>query len=555
VLEEIGGTSGTRAKIASLAAYLADLQDDDLRWACTFLSGAPFPAGDPRRLMVGWAALADILLDLTRISPDELKATYLRFGDLGAAAADVLGRYPPAPPLFPRPVTLRRVAETFGAIAAAQGRSSRRSKMAAVRALLLDATPLEVKYLIRIVTSDMRVGLREGLLLAGIAAAFGREPGQVRRAALLVADLGEVAAQARAGTLDRAALQVGRPFRFMLASPVSTPADALTDAPELLVEDKYDGIRVQVHRAGTRLWLFTRTLDDVTAAFPELRPPLEALGGEYILDGEIIAWKGTRPLGFSRLQQRLQRRDPGPLLREIPVVLIAFDLLHHGGRDRLADPLAARRAALEGLPWGDNVRLSTARVARAPEDLEARFQEARGAGHEGIVMKRLDGPYEPGRRGRWWLKWKPGVATLDVVVVAAEFGHGKRAGVLSDYTFAVRDGGRLVTIGKAYSGLTDAEIARLTEWFRAHTVRDLGAARLVEPRIVLEVGFDAVTVSDRHDSGFALRFPRIVRIRDDKPVAEINTLDDVRVLHAQLARRAGASGGRAPGGKEPPSGA
>jgi len=492
--------------------------------------------------MAGWAAIADVLRDLTRVSPEEFKTTYLAHGDLGAVAADLLTRYPPAPPLLPRPLTLRRVADAFGVIASVQGPSSRRSRVAGVRALLLDAPPLEAKYLIRIMTSDMRVGLREGLLLPAIAAAFARDPAAVRRAVLLVSDLGEVAAQARAGTLDRTALITGRPFRFMLASAVSSPAEALEDIPELLVEDKYDGIRVQAHRVDERLALFSRTLDDVTAAFPELRAPLAALGRGYILDGEVIAWKGTRPLGFSRLQQRLQRRDPGPLVQAIPVVLVIFDILHLDGRDLLRHPLADRRAMLETLSWGETVRLSTARVARTPEELEKRFREARTAGHEGIVMKRLDAPYEPGRRGRWWMKWKPGVATLDVVVVAAEYGHGKRAGVLSDYTFAVGAGDRLATIGKAYSGLTDAEIARLTDWFHAHTLRDLGGVRVVEPRIVLEVAFDAITVSARHDSGFALRFPRIVRIRGDKPPEEISTLDEVRALHARLASE-----------KEPPS--
>ncbi len=541
LLEELGGISGTRAKVSRLAAYLALLSDDDLRLACTFLSGAPFPAGDPRRLMVGWAAIGDVLRDLTRASLEELRTTYLAHGDLGALAADLLARYPPAPPLFAQPLTLRGIGLAFAAIASARGAASRRTKMAALRALLLDAPPLEAKYLIRIMTSDMRVGLREGLLLPAVAEAFGRDPAAVRRAALLVSDLGEVAVRSRRGTLEQAALAIGRPFRFMLASAVSTLAEALADAPELLVEDKYDGIRVEAHRVDERLWLFSRTLDDVTATFPELHAPLATLGPAYILDGEIIAWKDGRPSGFARLQQRLQRREPGPLVREIPVILVVFDLLHLDGRDLLADPLTHRRGQLEALPWGETVRLSTAHVVRTGEALDVRFHEARAAGHEGIVMKRLDAPYEPGRRGRWWMKWKPGVATLDVVVVAAELGHGKRAGVLSDYTFAVRDGSRLATIGKAYSGLTDAEIARLTAWFRAHTVRDLGAIRIVEPRIVLEVAFDAITVSTRHDSGFALRFPRIARIRDDKPPEEINTLEDIRTLYAQLKLEAESS--------------
>jgi DNA ligase-1 len=259
----------------------------------------------------------------------------------------------------------------------------------------------------------------------------------------------------------------------------------------------------------------------------------------YILDGEVVAWRGTRPLGFFRLQLRLRRRDPRALLDEIPVVLFAFDLLRLGGRDLLGAPLSERRAALEALvPKDGGVRLSVGALARTPEDLDLRFQGARAAGNEGIVMKRPGSPYQPGRRGRLWTKWKPGVGTFDVVVVAAEYGHGKRAGVLSDYTFAVRDGTRLATIGKAYSGLTDQEIARLSAWFHAHTRRDLGAVRLVEPAVVLEVAFDAITKSERHNSGFALRFPRIVRIREDKPREEINTLADVRALHARLARHA-----------------
>jgi DNA ligase-1 len=214
--------------------------------------------------------------------------------------------------------------------------------------------------------------------------------------------------------------------------------------------------------------------------------------------------------------------------------------------------LEARRAVMANLAWGEAVRLSSASSAGTATEAEARFRQARAAGHEGIVMKRPDAPYQPGRRGRLWLKWKPGLATLDVVVVAAEYGHGKRARVLSDYTFAVRAGDRLVTIGKAYSGLTDVEIAHLTSWFLEHTTEDLGRVRLVAPRIVLEVAFDRIMVSDRHTSGFALRFPRIVRVRDDKSPEEINTLDDVRRLFAQLT---GPAARQPPQGKEPRSGA
>ncbi len=531
-------TSATNAKIDRLAPYLASLDDADLRLACTFLAGRPFAPGDGRRLGIGWAAIVGALRELTRIPDDVLGATYRTHGDLGDTAAALLGRYPPAAPLVSHPLTLARVELAFGAIAAAQGTASRGTKAAVLRGLLEDAAPREAAYLIKIMTSDMRVGLREGLLLSAIAAAFGRAPSSVRQAALFVADPGEIAVRARAGDLEHAVLVPGRPFRFMLASPVAAPEEALDPGgPALWVEDKYDGIRVQVHRAGGAVRILSRTLDDVTAAFPELVAPLGSLAETYILDGEVVAWKGARALEFFLLQQRLQRRDPGPLLDEIPVVLVAFDLLHLDGRDLQTAPLEERRAALLALGARAPVRVSTGAFGGTADELDRRFREARRAGNEGIVMKRFDAPYQPGRRGRLWMKWKPGVGTLDVVVVAAEYGHGKRAGVLSDYTFAVRDGDRLATIGKAYSGLTDAEIAALTAWFLAHTRRDLGAIRLVEPAVVLEVGFDAITRSARHDSGFALRFPRIVRVRDDKPPEEINTLDDVRALFALLSRR------------------
>ena len=296
-------------------------------------------------------------------------------------------------------------------IAAAQGAASRGTKAAVLRGLLGDAAPREAAYLIKIMTSDMRVGLREGLLLSAIAAAFGRDAASVRRAALFVADPGEIAVRARAGELEDAALIPGRPFRFMLASPLDAPGDALdAGGPALWVEDKYDGIRTQVHRVGGVVRILSRTLDDVTPAFPKLADPLSSLAETYILDGEIVAWKEGRALEFFQLQQRLQRRDPGRLVEAIPVVLVAFDLLHLDGRDLETAPLAERRAVLEALGPRAPVRISTGAFGRTAEDLDARFREARRAGNEGIVMKRFDAPYQPGRRGRLWMKWKPASA-------------------------------------------------------------------------------------------------------------------------------------------------
>ncbi|MDR7488014.1 MAG: ATP-dependent DNA ligase [Armatimonadota bacterium] len=562
LLEQVRATPRKLEKIALLARVFQALDDEDLRTAATFLTGAPFPTGDPRRLQVGWSALVEALQDLTGVDDATLHDAYLRHGDLGEVAEEVLGRSPvrPGAGLFDAhptgPLTLQQVRRAFEAIAAAEGRGSRAAKVAALRDLFRAAAPREAKYLVKVMTSDMRVGLRTGLLEEAVAAAFapGGLAGRrallplVRHAHMRQSQIGEVAVLARHGRLGEARLVLFRPVHFMLAETIFAPEEAFADAAggEVLAEDKYDGIRAQVHVAPGRVAIFTRTLDEVTASFPDLVPDLQALARTCIADGEILVWRGERPLGFGLLQQRLRRKDPGPLVREAPVVFFAFDLLHLDGADLLDRPLGERRRRLEGLRMGERVRPSHAAPVADAAALGQRFREARDRGNEGVVVKRLQSPYLPGRRGRHWMKLKEELATLDVVVVAAEHGHGRRAAVLSDVTFAVRDGDRLRTIGKAYSGLTDQEIAELTRWFQAHTVRDLGRVKVVEPRVVLEVAFDAITRSDRHDSGYALRFPRIKRLRPDLTPAQISTLEDVRRLYErQLVRGEGAARARA----------
>ncbi|MDR7427209.1 MAG: ATP-dependent DNA ligase [Armatimonadota bacterium] len=566
-MEAVAQTSRRGEKVARLAEYLRALDDESLATACTFLTGAAFPAGDARRLNVGWAALVDVLLALAGTGEEALHDAYLRHGDLGDVAEELVA----ARPAPVQPLTLAGVRTAFEAMAAASGAGSRGLKVAALRDLLDAATPLEAKYLVKIITSDLRVGVKAGLLEEAVAAAFApQSPGGaprallplVRRAHMLLGQVGEVAVLARRGRLEEARLALFHPFHFMLAETIFAPEEAFGPGRRalgtaLLVEDKYDGIRAQVHAGDGRVTIFSRTLDDVTASFPELLPALRGLAGRYIVDGEILAWRGDRPLPFSLLQQRLRRKEPGALVDRIPVVFFVFDLLHLEGTDLLAAPLADRRRRLEELRYFGPVRPSLATVAQDADHLARRFREARARGNEGLVVKRLDSAYAPGRRGRQWMKWKEELASLDVVVVAAEHGHGRRAGVLSDVTFAVRDGGRLATIGKAYSGLTDREIAELTRWFHAHTVADLGRVKVVQPEVVLEVAFDAVTRSGRHDSGFALRFPRIKRWRQDKTPAEVNTLDDVRrIYERQVVRprgeeeRVGSPAGGAGGGGE-----
>jgi DNA ligase 1 len=353
---------------------------------------------------------------------------------------------------------------------------------------------------------------------------------------------------------------------FMLASPAESAEESLSYFEQASVEDKYDGIRAQAHVSGGEVRFFSRTRDEITESFPELPDALAGLAHDAILDGEILAWshgdEGVgRALPFSALQERLGRKKvSAELMRRVPVAYLVFDVLYVGGELLLQKPLRERMGVLDELlgaekihhggiearrktgtqgklMFGDSDTDSVVRLIRAPsvsaskaEELEALFTAAQARGNEGLMIKDLESEYTPGRRGKSWLKMKRELATLDVVVTAVEYGHGKRIGVLSDYTFAVRDGDRLVNIGKAYSGLTDAEIAEMTQWFLEHTVDDQGFRREVEPKIVLEVAFNNVTESDRHESGYALRFPRIVRLRPDKSPEEADTIERAREI-------------------------
>lgn len=494
-------------------------------------AGRPFPRRDERVLALGAASLADAVLRRSGRPEADLGAAYQRHADLGDAAAELIGDAPVADPL-----TLADVAAGFDALAAARGA---RAKRALLDELLSRADAAATRYIVKIVSGEPRIGLREGLLEAAVARAFGRDREAVARAQMLEGDIGAAAWRARHDTLDQARFTHFAPLGLMLASPVADVAEVERRfAGPYVVEDKYDGMRVQVHGADGRVELYSRTSDRITGRFPELLPALRAIPGSFVLDAEVLALEEGRAVPFTRFQRRLGRRTVGAeLLAELPATLVVFDLLERDGEPLLERPLAERRRRLDALllvpplvrAQAETVeRDGTALVAA----LEASFAQARERGNEGLMIKDPRSPYRPGRRGAEWLKVKRALRTLDVVVTAVEWGHGRRRAVLSDYTFAVRDGERLRNVGKAYSGLTDWEIANLTTFWKEHTVRDLGRARLVEPNTVIEVAFDAVQASRRHDSGFALRFPRIVRLRPDKPVGEIDTLETVRRIAA-----------------------
>jgi DNA ligase 1 len=548
--EAISATTKKLLKAAIVAEYLKSRTPDEGAVSAVFLSGRAFPAWEETTLQVGGSMLWRVVAKLSGKSEAALTAAYRKHGDLGAVAGEVL------PENSGPGLNVLEVARNFRQIAEARGPAA---KAALVHDLLVRSTPLEAKYIVKVITGDLRIGLKESLVEEAIAKAYGALE-EVQRANMLLGDIGETLRLAVEGKLAEAKMRMFHPLGFMLASPVESPDEGLSYFADAAVEDKYDGIRAQAHVSGGEVKFFSRTRDEITESFPELSDAFAGLPQDAILDGEIVAWEEPgRARPFSVLQQRLGRKKVSErMLQEIPVAYLVFDVLYADGDLLIDRPLRQRARVLDGLlskdrihnrktlriagaqgklTFGEDEEAGTGSIIRAPElhassaeELDELFVAAQTRGNEGLMIKDLDSTYTPGKRGKSWLKMKRELATLDVVVTAVEFGHGKRVGVLSDYTFGVWNADKLVNIGKAYSGLTDAEIAEMTRWFLDHTIEDQGFRRTVEPQIVLEVAFNNMMQSDRHDSGYALRFPRIVRLRPDKTADEADTIERVREI-------------------------
>ena len=555
--DAVTATSKRLEKLAILAQYLAPLGDEDLSVAARFLSGQPFSSSDERTLNVGFSMVSTVLIELSGIEPQQYGQLVVQLGDMG----DVAERIMPGQPVEPgEPITLQSALAAFEQLASTRGTGA---KAVLVRNLLAKAGPSEAKYLVKLVTGDMRMGLKESLVEEALARMAGVPVAELQRVNMLVGDVGETALLSRHGRLGEATMRLFHPLKFMLATPAEKPADILAEGrnrgeSHLFVEDKFDGVRAQLHKEGERAELYSRTLDPVTNRFPEVTSALLSLGHDTIFDGEIVAMQGDgefRCLPFAALQKRMGRKNVSQeIMAEVPVACMIFDLLYLDGEVLLDEPLARRKELLAGLDLryplvkapGQLVPLEVFEEevhAESQEDgeqagsesashpLDGMFIAARDRGNEGLMVKMPGSLYSPGKRGKAWLKVKRALATLDVVVTAVEWGHGKRRKMLSDYTFAVLgDDGSLLNVGKAYSGLTDAEITEMTEWFQAHTVRDFGRVRLVEPLVVIEVAFDKIQPSPRHKSGYALRFPRIVRLRHDKRPQDASTLEEVKAI-------------------------
>ncbi len=577
--EELAGEAGRlkkRALVEIAVGRMAAGSMEDAGRFCLYLAGQPFAEADPRKLNAGGALLSKAVKTVSGCSDAALTAAYRRHGDLGTAAAEV---WPETLRVrLTESLTLAEVAEAFSVMALARSTAVR---AAAVEGMLGRASALEAKYLLKLMLGDMRIGVKQSLIEEAIGVAAGADVAAVRHAVMLEADLARAVERAFGGTLSAARMRLFHPLGFMLASPVETPEEAAerftpkeSDAGvHAFLEDKYDGMRAQVHCGDPeqpgRVAVYSRNREDITESFPEIAEAFREVDEPLILDGELLGWNVAegKALPFSVLGQRIGRkRVDGAMRRQVPVVFMAFDLLFEGGELLLTLPLRERRGRREAVvkrvasvtvAGGDatvkaraqarlfdeveetrheaplqRLMLSPAKLVESVEAIEQAYVEARAQANEGVMLKAAGSAYLPGRRGLAWVKLKRELATLDVVITGAEFGHGRRAGLLSDYTFAVRGNeGELLNVGKAYSGVTDAEIAELTVWMKDHTLEDYGHFRTVEPLRVIEVAFNNVMRSERHASGFALRFPRILRLREDKPLEEIDTLERVEEIY------------------------
>ena len=531
--EALDRTTSTNVKVDALAAYFSAAPPGDAAWALYFLTGRRLKRLLPSRVL--W----ELVRDVSRLPGWLLEHCYAAVGDFAEVAALLLP--PPASEGADSPLETW-VTERILPLRSAEPEEQRTALLAAWDSL----GARERLVFNKLVTGEFRVGAAATLVLRALARVASVPPSVM--AHRVMGDW-EPSAAAFTGFVSGAPGSPLQPYPFFLAAPLEDPVESLGDPSEWLVEWKWDGIRAQTLRRRGETHLWSRGEELVTPRFPEVVRSLAAIPDGSVLDGEILAWRdGALP--FSVLQRRIGRLAVTPRMqREAPIVFVAFDMLEEQGTDMRDRPLAERRQRLETMLAGVSgaVRVSERVAATSWPELKAARDASRAKGVEGLMLKRLSSPYGAGRkRGDWW-KWKIEPFTVDVVMTQAHPGHGKRASLFTDYTFSVWDGDILVPLARAYSGLTDAEIRELDRWIRAHTIERHGPTRSVEASQVFELGFEAIARSTRHRSGIALRFPRILRWRTDKPAGEADRIETLRVmLRPEPERPRGPQQGRLP---------
>jgi DNA ligase 1 len=532
--EEISLTKSKNKKVNILAEYLSELTYVALPIVVLFFSGRIFPPDSRLLVKVAHSTIMNVLSSISDLKMREVNRIYLEHGDLGYLAEYSLSQKFTIPLIDHSQLTLASVYDSLTKIAGVSGQHSQTTKKKILAGLFIRCVPSEGKYLSKILTDELRIGLSEGLLVSAISKAFGVKLDTIRNALLVTGNISQISLLAKKNILDTAKMQPLTPISFMLSDVMYNPNEIVNYfSRDLIAEYKYDGIRAQVHINGNEVKVFSRNLNDVSSFFPELvQGALDNFKkGRMIFDGEILASKNEKVLPFQYLQRRLNAKNISPDgIGSVPVIYTIFDALYIDG-ELINKPLIKRKKILNEMKIFPPFTLAKWRLVHSERRISELFNESKNLGYEGLILKDPQSEYQIGKRGRKWIKLKKELDdTLDVVIVMAEYGHGKRAGMLSDYTFAIKksvDEDELVTIGKAYSGLSDREISVLTSELGSIALRKDGYRIWVEPKIVLEVSFDSIQKSKRHQSGYALRFPRIKMIRRDKSVRDIDALSKV----------------------------
>jgi DNA ligase 1 len=519
--DAIDRTTATLGKVAALTAYFRDATAADAAWAVSFLVGRR-----PKRLIKSadlraWAAAAADV-------PDWLfEESYAQVGDL----AETISLLVPEGPVAAHDESLVHWVERQLLPLAQQEPVQQRATLLTVWSTLRGSSRFVFNKLI---TGAFRMGVSDGLLVRALSQVSG-----VSTDAISHRLMGQWEASAewynRLMHPDTDDADWSRPYPFYLAHPLEQPAESLGDVAEWQAEWKWDGIRAQLVRRRGKTFLWSRGEELLAGRFPEVEQTAEFLPDGTVIDGELIGWRGDAPLPFTELQRRINRKTIGKkLLSDVPCALVSYDLLELESVDQRSTSMDARRTALESivgaLPLGSTIRLSPIIASRAWDEVADARARSRSMMAEGLMLKRRSSPYGVGRKGGDWWKWKVTPLSIDAVLVYAQAGHGRRAGLYTDYTFAVWDGDALVPFAKAYSGLTDAEIRAVDRYVRQNTLEKFGPVRTVTPGLVFELAFEGIQESSRHKSGIAVRFPRISRWRTDKTPADADSLATIRAM-------------------------
>jgi len=539
--ERLEATKKRLLMIDAVADFLKRLDQEEVEPAVAMILGRPFPRRSQQTLDVSWATLSGIIEHMAGVERKEFWQAFSKSGDIGSATKAVLenSKTRRQAVLFERALTIVEVRRDFSAIGETSGTGSRGKKERLMEALFSLASPVEAKYLVRIFIGEMRTGFHEGLMEQTAAKAFDIPLVDVQKASMITGDVGEVAsvlkAEGREG-LGRIGFEVFRPVQLMLAQMADNVEEALKEhGGKTAFEYKYDGARVQIHKHGDQVRIFSRRLTDATGSLPEIVEAVitNVVAREAILEGEVVAVNSSgSPIPFQHLMRRFKRVHAiEESAEQIPVKLYLFDILYLDGESLISFPYLQRRQKLSEI--AGKILLATQIVTENVAIAKPFLGEALAAGHEGLMVKDVNSAYTPGIRGKRWLKIKPVLEPLDLVIVAAEYGYGRRHGWLSDYYLAARDAetGEFVEVGKTFKGLTDAEIIEMTRRLKETATRETTGRVSVAPTIVVEVAYNEIQRSPKYKCEMALRFARITRIREDKNAEDADTIQRVREIY------------------------